>query len=309
MLVARRDPFHPGAHDAPYAQDAAAGVLRGSCDREHAAGDRLAAGDPGRPRQRLFDLPRQFLGRDDLPKPARRHHLDDRQERRRRAPGACWCAATSRSSSKAAARSIPTRRRRSRPCWRPKARDGGGRAGGRASSCSAGEGHRPQGRAACRRRPPKCRPRRGPAPSAARREPGVSDAQWLDAVRQALVTHDADRAAPEAVKAPVAPAATACVAASAARGRGASHDADAVAAPAPVAACSAGCACFAACGSGPSARGCRRGAARAANRRRSSGAAGAIPDPAERGRGRGERPPVSRPPLDRENSADGQRDR
>ena len=28
MLVARRDPFHPGAHDAPFAQDAAGGTPR-----------------------------------------------------------------------------------------------------------------------------------------------------------------------------------------------------------------------------------------------------------------------------------------
>jgi hypothetical protein len=46
-----------------------------------------------------------------------------------------------------------------------------------------------------------------PGAERARREAGVSDTQWLDAVRQALVTHEARGAAAEAVKAPVAPAA------------------------------------------------------------------------------------------------------
>ncbi len=46
-----------------------------------------------------------------------------------------------------------------------------------------------------------------PGAERVRREAGVSDTQWLDAVRQALVTHEANTAAPEAIKAPVVPAA------------------------------------------------------------------------------------------------------
>jgi hypothetical protein len=41
----------------------------------------------------------------------------------------------------------------------------------------------------------------------ARHDANVSDTQWLDAVRQALVTHEANRPVTEADKAPVAPAA------------------------------------------------------------------------------------------------------
>jgi len=41
----------------------------------------------------------------------------------------------------------------------------------------------------------------------ARRDADVSDTQWLDAVRQALLTHEANRPMTEADKAPVAPAA------------------------------------------------------------------------------------------------------
>ncbi|HEX5212884.1 MAG TPA: hypothetical protein VFW22_14255 [Pseudolabrys sp.] len=42
-------------------------------------------------------------------------------------------------------------------------------------------------------------------PGSERHEPGVSDSQWLDAVRQALVTHEASRAPAEARVAPAAP--------------------------------------------------------------------------------------------------------
>ena len=42
-------------------------------------------------------------------------------------------------------------------------------------------------------------------PGAERREPGVSDTQWLDAVRQALLTKEAHRTTPDAVEAPIAP--------------------------------------------------------------------------------------------------------
>jgi hypothetical protein len=44
-----------------------------------------------------------------------------------------------------------------------------------------------------------------PGADRVRRDPGVSDTQWLDAVRQALVTNEASGAAAEAVKAPVIP--------------------------------------------------------------------------------------------------------
>ena len=45
------------------------------------------------------------------------------------------------------------------------------------------------------------------AATAAPRDPAVSDAQWVDAVRQALLTHRPERPAAAAAKAPVAPAA------------------------------------------------------------------------------------------------------
>lgn len=43
--------------------------------------------------------------------------------------------------------------------------------------------------------------------TAVRRDPAVSDAQWLAAVRGALLTHHAERPAADAVKAPIAPVA------------------------------------------------------------------------------------------------------
>ena len=106
-----------------------------------------------------------------------------------------------------------------------------------------------------------------PAAAAAepvRRDPAVSDAQWLDAVRQALVAHGAEPPAAEVAKAPVAPAAVpaqrsaparGCLAATSAGSRraGSGH--------------CAGCAGVTACGLG-------RNAGRAASRRRSPGAAG-----------------------------------
>jgi hypothetical protein len=55
------------------------------------------------------------------------------------------------------------------------------------------------------------KPPAAPPPAATaepvRHEPAVSDAQWLDAVRQALVAHGAEPPAADFVKAPVAPAA------------------------------------------------------------------------------------------------------
>jgi fused signal recognition particle receptor len=44
-----------------------------------------------------------------------------------------------------------------------------------------------------------------PGDARARRDAGVSDTQWLDAVRQALVTHDASAATVEAKREPVEP--------------------------------------------------------------------------------------------------------
>jgi|SRR5665213_364021 len=55
----------------------------------------------------------------------------------------------------------------------------------------------------------KAEPRPQPAAVATepvRREPKVSDAQWVDAVRQALVTHSAEPAQPDRAKAPAMPA-------------------------------------------------------------------------------------------------------
>src|SRR5450631_3669738 len=46
-----------------------------------------------------------------------------------------------------------------------------------------------------------------PAAEPVRHDPAVSDAQWLDAVRQALVVHGAEPPVAEVAKAPVAPAA------------------------------------------------------------------------------------------------------
>ena len=74
-----------------------------------------------------------------------------------------------------------------------------------------------------------------PGAERGRREPGVTDAQWLDAVRQALVTHDASRVPVEAVNAAVAPVAPAPpVLRPALRDAAAPVNAPAAAAPAPV---------------------------------------------------------------------------
>ncbi len=114
-------------------------------------------------------------------------------------------------------------------------------------------------------------------PSADRREPDGSDTQWLDAVRQALVTHEASRAAGRSPR-------------RARRGAGAAARCTRVG-------CAGSGANTDACGDARRCTGCRSGGTRAAAARRrrsasrargpapgrwrSSGAAGAIPDAAE----------------------------
>ena len=123
MLVAKRDPFHPRAHDihhSAFRRWRAAGA--GAAARPHherAADVRHAAGDPARHRQRLFDVPRQFLTGNDLPEPARQHRRRCSTRASTRARGTCWCAATWSHSRRAAAASTPTRPRRSRRCSPP----------------------------------------------------------------------------------------------------------------------------------------------------------------------------------------------
>ena len=122
------------------------------------------------------------------------------------ARGICWCATTSRNSSKPAARSIRMPRRRSRLCWRPTSR----RRRRLRPSCAMSRRRRRSRYTKpnrIRRSRLKCRPRRqSAATTVARRDPAESDAQWLDAVRGALLTHHAERPAAGGVKVLAAPA-------------------------------------------------------------------------------------------------------
>ena len=162
MLVATREPVSSrGAHAAlACGRGVRASGAPARPDVVRAAGRRLAAGDPGRARQRLFDLPRQFLGRDDLPEPAA---ASSRCSTRTSTPppGACWSAATSRlranlrrGRSRRRCRvqdAARCRRRRAQPPSQPRRRNR--RRAGKAEPCARPSRTRSAAKAGCGCRP------------------------------------------------------------------------------------------------------------------------------------------------------------
>ncbi len=207
MLVARRDPFHPDAHDAPYAQDAAGGgtprlvrtvsmlqvigsllaipVGLGSAYSIYRANfsvdttcQSLRADIISMIDKRVDASTRRILARRDVEKFEQSCGTID--------PDATAAFKTLLANDKpATAAAAPV----AAPISAAPAKDVVRKAEPRPQTVA------------------KMPATEWPGAERARREAGVSDTQWLDAVRQALVTHEASAAAAEAVKAPVAPAA------------------------------------------------------------------------------------------------------
>jgi len=204
MLVARRDPFHPGAHDAPFAQDAAGGTPRlvrtvgmlqvigsllaipvglGSAYSIYRANfsvettcQSLRADIISMIDKRVDAGTRRILARRDVEKFEQSCGAID--------PDATAAFKTLLANDKpATAAAAPV----AAPVPAAPAKD-------------VARKVEPHPRTAG-----KMPDAAWPGTERAHREAGVSDTQWLDAVRQALVTHEA--AAAEAVKAPVVPAA------------------------------------------------------------------------------------------------------
>mgnify|MGYP001551849295 CR=1 FL=1 len=204
MLVARRDPFHPGAHDAPFAQDAAGGTPRlvrtvgmlqvigsllaipvglGSAYSIYRANfsvettcQSLRADIISMIDKRVDAGTRRILARRDVEKFEQSCGAID--------PDATAAFKTLLANDKpATAAAAPV----AAPVPAAPAKD-------------VARKVEPHPRTAG-----KMPDAAWPGTERAHREAGVSDTQWLDAVRQALVTHEV--AAAEAVKAPVVPAA------------------------------------------------------------------------------------------------------
>ena len=232
MLVARRDPFHPGAHDAPFAQDAAGGTPRlartvgmlqvigsllaipvglGSAYSIYRANfsvettcQSLRADIISMIDKRVDAGTRRILARHDVEKFEQSCGAID--------PDATAAFKTLLANDKpATVAAAPV----AAPIPAAPAKD----IIRKVETRSQTAGKMPDAA--------------WPGAERARREPGVSDTQWLDAVRRALVTHEASAAAAEAIKAPVAPAAPP-VLRPALREAAAPADAPVVAAPAPV---------------------------------------------------------------------------
>ena len=207
MLVARRDPFHPGAHDAPFAQDAAGGTPRlvrtvgmlqvigsllsipvglGSAYSIYRANfsvettcQSLRADIISMIDKRVDAGTRRILARRDVEKFEQSCGAID--------PDATAAFKTLLANDKpATAAAAPV----AAPVPAAPAKD-------------VARKVEPHPRTAG-----KMPDAAWPGTERAHREAGVSDTQWLDAVRQALVTHEASAAAAEAVKAPVVPAAS-----------------------------------------------------------------------------------------------------
>ena len=204
MLVVRRDPFHPGAHDAPFAQDAAGGTPRlvrtvgmlqvigsllaipvglGSAYSIYRANfsvettcQSLRADIISMIDKRVDAGTRRILARRDVEKFEQSCGAID--------PDATAAFKTLLANDKpATAAAAPV----AAPVPAAPAKD-------------VARKVEPHPRTAG-----KMPDAAWPGTERAHREAGVSDTQWLDAVRQALVTHEV--AAAEAVKAPVVPAA------------------------------------------------------------------------------------------------------
>ena len=310
MLVARRDPFHPGAHDASYAQDAAGGgtprlvrtvgmlqvigsllaipVGLGSAYSIYRANfsvettcQSLRADIISMIDKRVDAGTRRILARRDVEKFEQSCGAID--------PDATAAFKTLLANDKpatAAAAPVAT------PAPIPAAP---------AKDVVRKVEPRPQTVA-------KMPATEWPGAERARREAGVSDTQWLDAVRQALVTHEASAAAAEAIKAPVAPAAPP-VLRPALPEAAAPANTPVVAAPAPVQAAPPMAPALPPAAAVPAPAAVV--AAPPAPRTDADHPVppGAIPDPAEVAAAEANDHRSARPPLDCENSADGQRDR
>ncbi len=204
MLVARRDPFHPGAHDAAYSHDAVGGgvprfvrtvsmlqvvgsllaipvglasaysIYRANFSVETTC-QALRANIVSMIDKSVDASTRHMLVRHDVEKFEQSCGAID--------PDATAAFKTLLAGDKAAA---PVARHVDAA---PK------------ESARKAESHPP----AIAKQPAAVPP--SVAATAAPRDPAVSDAQWVDAVRQALLTHSPERPAAAAAKAPVAPAA------------------------------------------------------------------------------------------------------
>jgi hypothetical protein len=208
MLVARRDPFHPGAHDAPFTEDAAGGTprLARTVGMLQVIGSLLAIpvglGSAYSIYRANFSAETtcQSLRADIISMIDKRLDASTRRilvgrdvERFEQTCGSIDPQATA---------AFKTLLSNDKP------------ATAAAAPVAAPAVHvvaKPQ-EAVAKAEP---RPRTAgkmpdvawPGAERAHREAGVSDTQWLDAVRQALVTHEASAAAAEAIKVPVVPAA------------------------------------------------------------------------------------------------------
>jgi len=207
MLVARRDPFHPDAHDAPYAQDAAGGstprlvrtvgmlqvigsllaipVGLGSAYSIYRANfsvdttcQSLRADIISMIDKRVDASTRRILARRDVEKFEQSCGAID--------PDATAAFKTLLANDKPAAMAAAPV---AAPIPAAPAKDAVRKVEPRPQTVA------------------KMPAAEWPGAERARREAGVSDTQWLDAVRQALVTHEASAAAAEAIKAPAVPAA------------------------------------------------------------------------------------------------------
>ena len=220
MLVARRDPpFHAARRCRVRGFASLSG--RAACHRfirfttvMQLLGSLV--GGPGRAGQRLFALPRHFFSRGILPKPACRHRRHARQKRRRH--HAAHAGSPRRRDVRAKLRQGRSRRHHG---IQGVAGNGKDRAPSRRQKRRSAWPPRPFPR---RKTEKRCRRSRfakpsrvrSPPPSSrlavvaepVRRDPAASDAQWVDAVRQALLTHRAEPAQIDRTKAPAVPAST-----------------------------------------------------------------------------------------------------
>ena len=208
MLVARRDPFHPGAHDAPFSHDVHSGTprLARTVSMLQVVGSLLAIPVGLASAYSIYranfsaETTCQSLRADIISMIDKRLDAGTRRilvgrdvEKFEQTCGSIDPAATAafktllaseKSPAAAAAPAVP-------------------------ASAPAAQVAQPPVKQAVRKaetHPQETAKMPAAAwPGSERREPGVSDTQWLDAVRQALVTHEARRAPAEARVAPAEP--------------------------------------------------------------------------------------------------------
>jgi len=202
MLVARRDPFHPGAHDAAYSQDAVGGGaprFARTVSMLQVVGSLLAIPVGLASAYSIYRanfsvettcqaLRANIVSMIDKSVDASTRHMLVRHdvEKFEQSCGAIDPDAT------AAFKTLLAGDKAAAPFARhvdaaPK------------ESARKAEPHPPAIAKLLAAAPPSV------AATAAPRDPAVSDAQWVDAVRQALLTHHPERPAAAAAKAPVAP--------------------------------------------------------------------------------------------------------